>query len=604
MKKSISRSAAVLSLLFILTAGEASALPATSTRDSIINSLRTVSAPPKESKAAPPAVQTTKKPPDRTRRSISAKKTSKKKKPARRHISAKERARIRAKAAAKATKAAGAADALRAQLLRGKENEAAVVASCRGTAEICGDGIDQDCNGSDLACGSAPSNPNGGPASSPQSADCEAVNGGRCFYISGERGNDGNPGSLGAPWKTYRNIITYYDPKDRPAGWKSLGAGDVVYFLNGLYTDSYRYDQVTRGFFLRNVRGTSAAPVIVKAYRSEKPKFRATAAAATIEIHQTDHIILDGLEVDGAHGAGVRVGESKNAVLRNLWVRNTFGTDDNNIAGVYITDSNGVRLHNSVVNDNYDRSNSSNGGVKSENSRNVVLFRGGNARIDHNNIYHTPSIDDPVRGGACVAYKHSQNIPGAIFEVDHNTFSNCSFTSVGTGTYNSFIHHNLTLNSAPILIANFGGETHQQNIAIERNTIIGGGAFSVYPDLTFGPFGPVFFRGNIVIDTLPYGFDHRGIIRIAPYGGDDLYDKVVRQDAVQVNENCYFNAGFAPMFSLFAANGGGAGSQGGLFDFAAWQARGFDNSSAVANPGLNLSFTPTNGLCGARGWVS
>ncbi len=501
---------------------------------------------------------------------------------------------------------------------------------CIASDEICGDGIDQDCNGSDVSCpggdsdrdgylsgadcddsnrnifpgiavpcsagcgqGSRTCQANGAFTSCTCANLCEATGSGRCFYISSQTGSDSNPGTYAAPWKTYRNINYYEGGVGAPSTRVTLQAGDVVYFLSGVYRDTLQYNGRGRGLVIRLINGTSSAPVVFKAYPGAHPVFWPGSPADGIYIIQSSHIRVEGIEVTGAYGAGVNLAEASNVELVNLWVHDTDGNDDNNIAGVYFLGTQNSSLHHSLIHDNYDRLS-----PKSENSRNIVLFGGGNVRIHHNEIFQTPPTS-AAKTGSCITHKHSQNVSGAFFEVDHNILRNCFQHAIGSGSYGTRIHHNLIIDSDPIELRDFGGPTYHQDVVIEYNTFVRGAGLKYNPSTTWAPLGPVTFRRNVVWDNGSYG-QERGIVTIGTYQSDSLYNLVL--PTLSFSQNCYYNSGSSPAFAFFAANGGAYGSQGGVYSFSQWRNFNFDTNSATSDPGLDSNFIAQAGACAANGW--
>src|SRR5690242_18264541 len=57
---------------------------------------------------------------------------------------------------------------------------------------------------------------------------CEAVQPARCYYVDSARGNDANlDGTFALPWKSFKNISTYYDVAYHPPNtWHDLQPGD------------------------------------------------------------------------------------------------------------------------------------------------------------------------------------------------------------------------------------------------------------------------------------------------------------------------------------------------------------------------------------------
>lgn len=512
-------------------------------------------------------------------------------------------------------------------------------ASCTPIPEICGNGIDEDCNGSDLLCSGNDKDRDGYTAS--QDCDdtdryiypsvavsctagcgegtkvcqaggsysscsctplCEATGGGRCFYISPDTGSDSNPGTYAAPWKTFLKVVSYYDSGDRPSGWVGLSPGDVVYFMNGYHRSTYMYNGERRAFFLRNVHGTSANRIKLKAYPGHKPVLWPLEKAIGMMLLQSSYITVEGLEITGADWSGLWLEEGHHYEARNNWIHDIDGDDSSNVGGIYSLYVEELDVHHNLIHDNYDRTAADTGGHSEENSRNMVLFRGGNARIHHNVFFQTPPISENKSGG-CITYKHAASDPDAVFEVDHNIFRNCKHASVGSGTRHSRIHHNLIVDSYPIQLKDFGGTTYNQDNIVEYNTMVGGIGLNYDPIDNYGSIGMLTFRKNIIIDnSSSYGND-KSLLTIHPYGSDSLYNKTVTSGNLTINNNCYYNPGATLKWSLFAA-GGGYGSLGALHSLSSWQSMGYDTNSSFVNPSLDVYHAPQAGACQGYGWLA
>jgi len=384
--------------------------------------------------------------------------------------------------------------------------------SCQPSEEICGDFVDQDCNGEDLLCSGSDKDLDGFPvgedcddtnrfvypgisvrceASGGASSGvktcgsggsfgacssqplCEAKGGGRCYYISKLTGSDSNPGTFDKPFRSYLNLVTYYDHRERPAGWKELAAGDVVYFMSGTYKDNYTYDRHRRAIFFRNVHGTASAPIVLKAYPGAHPILSSTDRVPAMFFFQSSHITVEGFEITGSFERGINTDEVSSLTIRNNRIHGIDGVDNDNLAGVYLARADNTLVTHNLIYDNYDRTNQDTAGRSTENSRNLVLFLGWDNRVSYNVIFNSVPITAEKSGG-CVGYKHSAIQPGhpnQIFEFDHNILRNCKHSSISSGSFRSRVHHNLIVDSSLARFKDLGGPTINQDNIFEFNTL-------------------------------------------------------------------------------------------------------------------------------------
>lgn len=505
---------------------------------------------------------------------------------------------------------------------------------CVPTEEICGDGIDQNCDGVDSLCPGGDVDEDGFPTG--QDCDnnsryvypgisvacsagcgqgtmtcqsngtysacsctplCEATAGGSCYYVSSESGSDSNPGTFAAPWKSYLNIVSSDGSNPNAANPRTLHAGDVVYFMSGIYRDTYNYYNQKEAFFLRGLNGTANAKITIKAYPGAHPVLWPVDRANALHILQCSYLLIEGFEIMGAYGAGLHVAAANNIDARSMWIHDTDGIDNDNVAGLYLTGAENTIVHHSLIHDNYDRTNDDTGGQKTENSRNVVLFGGGNIRLHHNVIFQTPPTTSPKTGG-CITYKHSASVAGSIFEVDHNILKNCYQPSIGSGSFGTRIHHNLIVDSHPIELRDFGGPTHNRDVIIEYNTIVRQIGLLYNPSTDYGPVGSVIFRKNIIWDnSTSYNYEH-GMATIGTYQSDALYNAVVSAGTLSFSQNCYYSTGGGALkWDLYGRNGGGYGTLGGLYGVSEWQGLGFDTNSVFSNPQMDANFIPQAAAC-------
>jgi len=420
------------------------------------------------------------------------------------------------------------------------------------------------------------------------------------YYIDPVNGSDENNGSNTAPWKSFKNAISYYKPSYRPADWIELKPGDCIFLKEGIYTEILHPGEWKKGptgggsfiAYFRGRHGDSENRFQLRACPGHRPVIDAQGKGVGISIFQSSHWEVEGVEIRNAYGRGISLTESKEIKMHDVHIHDTDGVDNNNIAGLYITDCRNVEVYDCIFNDNYDRSCTDTGGKATENSTNVVIFggmQGGNITIHDCVIYQTLPASHNLSGGG-IKYKHASRKPKAYFHVRNNVFKNCKFFAFGSGTANTHFHHNLIIGGGGISSRDFGGVTHQVNQVFEYNTIYDASGFKINPTTRWRnedfPNDPknIIFRNNIVYDTSTSYTQERGIVTIGTYISDVLYSIIVPE--LKFENNCYFNPNRKVQFNLAAGfnykEGYGKGSS---YSIKEWQELfGYDKHSLEADP--------------------
>ncbi|MHC4640675.1 MAG: right-handed parallel beta-helix repeat-containing protein [Planctomycetota bacterium] len=427
-----------------------------------------------------------------------------------------------------------------------------------------------------------------------------AVASGKSYYIDPVNGSDKEDGRKESPWKSFTNIISYYNPSYRPHGWVELAPGDCIYLMNGVYSEilhpgGWKKGPTSGGSFVayfRGKRGDKNKQFQIKPYPGHKPIIDTQCKGIGISIFQSGNWEIEGIEVRNAYGRGISLTESKEIKLHDVHIHDTDGVDNNNIAGLYITDCRDVEIHSCIFNDNYDRTCADTDGKATENSTNVVIFggmQGGNIEIHDCLIYQSLPLSHKLSGGG-IKYKHASRIPEATFHVHHNTFKNCKFFAFGTGTANTHFHHNLIVGGGGISSRDFGGVTHQVNQVFEHNTLYDTSGFQMNPttrwrNKTF-PDDPknIVFKNNIVYETRDSYSQERGTVTVGTYISDELYHIILRE--LRFENNCYYNPKKAIRFNIAAGFNYKEGyGEGDFYSLKQWQTKyGYDLNSHESNP--------------------
>jgi hypothetical protein len=427
----------------------------------------------------------------------------------------------------------------------------------------------------------------------------EAESAGNTYHIDPVYGNDENDGSSSAPWKSFKNINSYYQASYRPKGWVDLKPGDCIMLKGGVYDETFTPGGWQKGptgggsfvAYFRGKKGTPDKPFKIKGYDGI-PILDPKGKGIGLSIFQSSHWEIERIEIRNAYGRGMSLNESQEIKATRIHIHDTDGVDNNNIAGLYITDCWNVEIWKSIFNDNYDRTCEDTNGKATENSSNIVIFggmKGGNIEIHHCRVYQSLPLSHNLSGGG-IKYKHASRVPGAYFRVHHSKFENCKFFAFGTGTANTHFHHNLIAGGSGISSRDFGGVTHQVNQVFEYNTLYNTTGFQLRPTIRWRnkkfPDDPksIVFRNNVVYDNRPKYSNEHGIVVVGTYMNDETYRATFPE--LTFKKNCYYNPNRAVQFNMAAGfNYKDNYREGGVFPLEQWQELyGYDEDSIEVDP--------------------
>ena len=437
---------------------------------------------------------------------------------------------------------------------------------------------------------------------------CEATGIGNCYYIDPVYGHDDNDGSFAAPWRSFRNVVSYYKSEYRPAGWVALQPGDCLYLMDGTYSEiiypgAWGIPPEERGggghiAFFSHIHAGKGQPFSIKAYPGHRPVFDPQFNGTGIKISQSSFWDISGIEIKNAYGVGLKISESSRVILHDIYIRDTDGVDNNNIAGLSMTDAHEIEVYSSEFHDNYDRTCADTDGRATANSSNIVIFGGSNVAIHDCLIWQSLPITHE-KSGAGLKYKHASSDPNSYFHVYRNTFENCKFFAMQSATPNTHFHHNVVFGgSHGVSCKNGGGITHQINQIYEFNTFYGTNSLGVMPAIAYRnadfPDDPknIVFRNNIVYDTATTYHGEWNILSFGTYMSDEFYHILLPE--VTLNNNCYFNP-FVPVQFGFALgfNYKEGYELGGMYSLTEWQTEyGYDVNSIEVDP---MFVDPANG---------
>ncbi|MHC4738428.1 MAG: right-handed parallel beta-helix repeat-containing protein [Planctomycetota bacterium] len=418
------------------------------------------------------------------------------------------------------------------------------------------------------------------------------------YYIDPVSGSDTTgDGSLGNPWKSFTNIISYYTGSYRPSGWVDIQAGDTIYLMNGTHNTivhpgdgggpSGGGSQIA---YFRHEDGNSSNWIYIKAYPGHSPVMDPQYNGKGINIYQCEYWDVSGIEIRNAYSRGVVLGDSDHIKVYDMEIHDTNGRNDNNICGLEVKNTGDVEVYDCVFYDNYDRT-----GAQGHpaNSTGMVCFNGfnqnhGDVIVHDCQFYQT----QPTSGisGAGLKYKHSNQNPAAVFHVYNNTFRNNKYFGVGSGNANTHVHHNLFVEGGSIRSVDEGGITHQNNQLFEYNTIYKSKAFTFNPTTNYinedFPNDPnnIVYRNNIAYDIAASYGSENGMVDVGCYMTDVLYYLTLPE--MHFHKNCYYNPNRSAQFNIAAGfNYKPEYAEGGQYSFSQWQSiYGYDLDSVETDP--------------------
>jgi len=419
------------------------------------------------------------------------------------------------------------------------------------------------------------------------------------YYINPVDGNDttGN-GSLGSPWKSFANIISYYTSSYRPSGWVDIQAGDTIYLMNGTHNTIVHPGDGTgpegggsQIAYFRHENGNSLNQFHLKAYPGHSPVIDPEYNGKGINIYQCSYWEVEGVEVTNAYSRGIDLADSHHITVHDVHIHDTDGRNDNNICGLEVGNCGAIEVYNSIFNDNYDRTGEQG---HPANSTAMVCFNGfvdglgGDVIVHDCEFYQTRPTSEI--SGAGLKYKHANVNPAAVFHVYNNTFRNNKFFAVASGTANTHVHHNLIVEGGSIRSVDEGGTTHQNNQLFEYNTIYKSKAFTFNPTTNYinedFPNDPnnIVYRNNIAYDIAASYGSENGIVDVGCYMTDVLYYLTLGE--LHFHKNCYYNPNRSAQFNIAAGfNYKPEYAEGGQYSFSQWQSiYGYDLDSVETDP--------------------
>ena len=277
-----------------------------------------------------------------------------------------------------------------------------VATSAHALPEICGNGLDDDGTGGDLACPDPDKDadghlagadcddndrmifpgvvtakgcsagqyrtcqPNGTYTACSATTLCEKTGSGRCFYIDCGTGSNSNAGTFAAPWKDFRMVSYFQNAGSRPAGWQALVPGDVIY-LKGTGACTTAYDpgpdlqnDVMFYAYGPSMSGTATAPITIKRYPGStaviRPPFTATYDGTAFMNISASYYKYEDLEITQGFSRQIALFDNSNDVeITRTYIHDNNGAREINPAAIYSAENARLKIHHNRFVDNCDR---------------------------------------------------------------------------------------------------------------------------------------------------------------------------------------------------------------------------------------------------------
>jgi hypothetical protein len=224
--------------------------------------------------------------------------------------------------------------------------------SCESRTEVCGSGLDENCDGFDAPCPGNDKDRDGFPDS--QDCDdankfiypgisvscsescgsgvktcqssgiytsctcvpfCEAGTDGTCYYVDPIQGTFSGSGTFQNRMKSLQKLLS-----EKP---QKLKGGDVVYLFSGVY--EIETDLGTKGVILEITDiNTPSGSILIKNYPGAIPVLNGGETVSGIKIVNSRNIIFEGLHIHATADFACMLKNSDDIVLRNVMIKNTL----------------------------------------------------------------------------------------------------------------------------------------------------------------------------------------------------------------------------------------------------------------------------------------
>lgn len=513
--------------------------------------------------------------------------------------------------------------------------------------EICGDGIDNDATGGDLACPSPDADFDGYYSSGGgyfSGTDCDDSD--RFIYpgsisLSGCSAGQYKVCASNGTLSACRSVDTLHtdvtggtstivissavgastctgagtvaDPKgilcfsnSGLSGYSTPSAGKVYAILAGTYTTPNWSDAgTTRQLYLNNKDGTVSNPIYIIGigFPTITNAGSNPTEVFTADISNSDYVRVHGLNLtgNGYSSGAIHYFDSPNGLVEGNKVAGLDGiVGSNNVACIKIRGvSASTPVRHNTVGDCYAHAD-----VTNENSYGILFMDSDYPTAEYNVIINATNV------GHGLAVKHGVvgGNPGTFYGniTAGSYYADIIFEQPQMTVSHNYI--NATGHAGEVIDYRYlGAHPDFDRAVISYNTIVNGPAFNILPDPTYNVRSSIAsFHHNVVIDDRATAYilgASDGFWRIYEYGSNASYTDVITGGKITSTSNCYYNSAGTPL-GFVVYGDVGAGASGQLYStFAAVQAAGWESGSYSENPTLDSYNRATSANCGDKGYL-
>lgn len=264
--------------------------------------------------------------------------------------------------------------------------------------------------------------------------------------------SDSNPGTKESPWSSILKASSTLQP------------GDTVYIREGTYYEVEGGNGIpTPGLFIHN-SGKLDAPITYKSYPGERAIIDQRFQGVGFQIFEQSNIIIEGLEIKNALGAGVRTYDhAQNITIKSTYIHDIDSDVGSNAGAVRLDGTSGGIVENNIFHTIRV------GGVLEDNAAGIHGYSMENIIISNNLIY------DAYDG---VFHKKSSGKNG--LRIENNIFRDVTngvwYSVQGVGSpphVHQIVKNNLFLrNSVGIRVTTWETSSQSQDLYISNNTFI------------------------------------------------------------------------------------------------------------------------------------